>query len=594
MKFRRELVKLCQIKEINAYLEQLSKISDCLIILTCKDTLGYELTQEIADQICKLGLKAELHNKHWRGYIGILDSGKIIYEELSEPNKEVRYAGKLEHLYIEVKSSPYCAGNETYIDINNVDYAVNDRGINLVVYDHFTRQVVDSICVDTHSKNYSFKRKNVNLRSKDRLWILLMEQQKMLEQLCVKSEKSENNPVCHKFTREEEEIKKRLYLPALLSINIEKKKKVRLLFWGGAYLWNVMETVALAFQQDKNYDVLVILYREGWIEEKEKRVKEADLCCCTMKEYQIELDSPDILLFFPGYNMEPFLWEDFIKFRQFVKLIIAIPICLVKFDYSPIENFIEKVIQSPVGKLVDYYLYDNLLYYAIKNSRLAVENVINIGNPKFDILYQVLNGIRLTSLPKSWEKLNGKKVLLWTTDHEWNLPNVTFDLYANQILSFFKQHSEYGLIFRPHPIYLVELIKNGIWSEKDLENLRNFFAESSNMVMDEQPEYAFAYRIADAVLADMNCGISVSALVLDKPIGILSRFDGRKCNPAHPEVIEKEYLIENTEQCEKFLHLFLSGTDPRKEDRKECRKNSIKHFDGKNGQRIKEWIEEKM
>ena len=35
--------------------------------------------------------------------------------------------------------------------INGKEYAVNSRGLNIVVYDNINKCVVDSICFDTHA-----------------------------------------------------------------------------------------------------------------------------------------------------------------------------------------------------------------------------------------------------------------------------------------------------------------------------------------------------------------------------------------------------------------------------------------------------------
>lgn len=49
-------------------------------------------------------------------------------------------------------------GNVSNIKVNNVEYSVNHRGLNIVVYDKRIGKIVDSVCFDTHNGLESFIR----------------------------------------------------------------------------------------------------------------------------------------------------------------------------------------------------------------------------------------------------------------------------------------------------------------------------------------------------------------------------------------------------------------------------------------------------
>lgn len=372
------------------------------------------------------------------------------------------------------------------------------------------------------------------------------------------------------------------------------KIRVRFYFWGGAYLWNVIFSVAKAFHEDSRYDTCVIIDKVLNPEEKIKRVEASGMKAVENSDWKPLVDRPDILFVFPGYCEDGYNKERIIEVRSFTKLIISIPIFLIKDINCSIENFLNRTMFTEMGKSVDYFIFDRLIYSEIMQGKCYVApNAVEIGNPKFDVLYETICKKKWDDVSGNWKKLEGKKVFLWTTDHEWTSENVTFDLYAKCILDFFSKNRDCALIFRPHPVYLIELRKNGVWTERDLAEMRQVFSDSENMVMDETAEYALAYSKADAVLADMNCGISLSALVLHKPVGILSRYDGRKCIPSHPQVIAQEYLIESEEQCQKFLDMVHQNEDPMREKREKAFQTYISHFDGENGKRIKEFVEGK-
>lgn len=589
------IVQLCASIGILQYLEQMNKVQGAIIIIAAKDTTGHALDQRIMDKLKLAGLRTDLRGKHWQGYIAVIDSGKNIYEKLAELNQSAEYGTVLGKRVIEVKSSPLNDGNEALIYIDGINYAVNKRGLNIVVYDRYTKQVVDSVCFDTHSKGWEHTRKPVKLDGADQIAGEIENCKRMLLDLKRTINKVSNeNAKKPEITAENKTFKEKLQIESILPAIRKDKKRVRIVFWGGPYLWNAMASVGTAFAQDDHYDVKVILHGKGWEEEKKARVIADGITPVFMDEYFAELDQPDILIIFPGSNMKPFVRPEFKKVLDFSKMVIAVPFTLIRTQPEKIESFMKRFTDNYAGEKTDYFVIDRVLHNEIEKSmNLDSGKAVLIGNPKFDELYNTVNGIKEVEFPDSWKKLEKKRVLLWTTDHVYTSPNVTFDLYVKTILEYFSHHQELGLIFRPHPIYIVELLGNGIWNERDMKVLHEFFDSSDNLIWDEEPEYALAYKRADAVLSDMNCGICVSSLVLDKPIGILHRFDENECIPAHPEIIEKHYNISGLEECTEFLDMFAQEQDPGNEMRKCAINEYIAHYDGKNGERIKQFIEQK-
>ena len=158
---QRGCVKLKGIIRIEEYFEQLNKIIDCIVIFAAKDTLGFCFNEKLAGKVKDMGLEATLCKQHWKGYIGIVDNKEKTFEILGEVNDTVEYAQRIDDLIIEIKSSPFRAENVANIYINGIDYAVNKRGINIVVYDKMTEQIVDSVCFDTHVEAHTCTRKPV-------------------------------------------------------------------------------------------------------------------------------------------------------------------------------------------------------------------------------------------------------------------------------------------------------------------------------------------------------------------------------------------------------------------------------------------------
>ena len=58
-----------------------------------------------------------------------------------------------------VSSKAWRQGNTSEIKINGVEYSVNQRGINIVIYDKDKHEVWDSIAFDGHDYGLGFMRK---------------------------------------------------------------------------------------------------------------------------------------------------------------------------------------------------------------------------------------------------------------------------------------------------------------------------------------------------------------------------------------------------------------------------------------------------
>jgi hypothetical protein len=59
------------------------------------------------------------------------------------------------------------------------------------------------------------------------------------------------------------------------------------------------------------------------------------------------------------------------------------------------------------------------------------------------------------------------------------------------------------------------------------------------------------------------------------------------------ELLENYYSVHNANDMVNFFEMIKNGKDDMYELRRQASHKYVKHFDGKNGQRIKEFIEEK-
>ena len=152
---------------IYEYLELLVKVaSNYLIIVTIKDTPGHFVDEKIKSQLTKVGLGkfpiGPNSNNLWCTYIGVIDSGNIVHEDVGKNEEPLFWQAHYEYNLFIVSSQAWRNGNRCEIKINNIDYAVNGRGLNIVVFDKNNGNLVDSVCFDCHVSDFSCSRALVN------------------------------------------------------------------------------------------------------------------------------------------------------------------------------------------------------------------------------------------------------------------------------------------------------------------------------------------------------------------------------------------------------------------------------------------------
>ena len=153
------VIKDCSLKmitDMDCYLD-LIKDHRYWIMIAVKDEGTEALDDNLLQRLRNLGLKAELEGEYRSSYYGIVAEGNVKealgYEMLKE-------AGTIRNgrSYYEISSAGYENGNTCSIRIDGTEYAKNMRGINIVVYNHVTKTLVDSVCFDTHTKGAKAQR----------------------------------------------------------------------------------------------------------------------------------------------------------------------------------------------------------------------------------------------------------------------------------------------------------------------------------------------------------------------------------------------------------------------------------------------------
>lgn len=364
------------------------------------------------------------------------------------------------------------------------------------------------------------------------------------------------------------------------------KIKVRILH-NVVAMWNSIQTVCSAFEADDRYDVLIILGALAGNKEKQLMYEE-DHKFIFWDKYNANDDRADILIIDNHSDVDTVIPNC----REYTKMIFAVPLSLIRYTHTSWWDGAKRGFErfSP-----DYYLVDSLLYQEIKETSPLQDKVVEMGNPKFDGIYEKSKQKLYEGI---WRKLKGKKTILWTTDHgvynDKVTADITFDLYANTIFSWALLNKEVGLIVRLHPTFIREMLNGKYWSKNDLNTIIDYCNSTPNIIWDDTNSYDIAYSLADGILTDSRCGITISALPTLKPICLLYRSD-MNVESFHEDLMKEIYYsAHELQEVIDFLEMIKAGQDTMLEKRKAASKKYIKNFDGKNGERIKNFIEKKF
>lgn len=129
-----------------------------MVMISASDTpCGPAYSNEVSSEVMKLGLQINLCNKIRYSYAAVIDAGELKYESLSATVLEwIEYKCVIDDVSIEIKSIGFNApqNNSGLIMINGINYSPNKRGLNFVVFDRVTKNVLDAVNFDTFSNNF--------------------------------------------------------------------------------------------------------------------------------------------------------------------------------------------------------------------------------------------------------------------------------------------------------------------------------------------------------------------------------------------------------------------------------------------------------
>lgn len=365
-----------------------------------------------------------------------------------------------------------------------------------------------------------------------------------------------------------------------------KKIKVRVMHCNPG-TFNAIETISESFQKDIRYNLKIILMQEsGNSFGLSKQMEAKGFDYVFDNEYDVKTDRPDITIF---YQLEYIYTDAIFEARKYSKMVVLVPLTLTTIWYG--ERSISRMHLKKFQP--DIIFATDLVMDRMNGNALGVK-LLKMVPPQVDTVYRKLSGGEC--YPEGWEKLKGKKVMFYMTDHglrQYTVSaEVSFDLYISTLVEYIKKadNEGVGLIIRPHFALIRELLAY-YWSVDDYRSFVDFCNKSPNIVWDETNDFMNGLAVCDAVLSDLNTSVTYFSLASMKPIAVTLRYDMPVENN-NEDLTDGLYIVHSRDNFIQFMDMIKAGKDPKKEKRKALFNRLIAPFDGENGRRIKEAIEQ--
>lgn len=148
-----QIQKDCGLKHITDIDEYLAALQDdrYSVFISAKDDCTSHLKASTIQRLRDLGLQADLQEKYRCSYLAVISDGEM-EEQISY--EQIAYGGSVRNGFVtyEVESAGYQCGNFSSITIEGAEQSKNGRGLNIVVYNNDTKQIMDSVCFDTFAE----------------------------------------------------------------------------------------------------------------------------------------------------------------------------------------------------------------------------------------------------------------------------------------------------------------------------------------------------------------------------------------------------------------------------------------------------------
>lgn len=154
-RFKVTLDPVTELKKCSNYFQYIKLLSsiknDLIIFISSRDAHTNPQGTKCLN-LESLGLTLEAYKKFRNSYLAVIDAGVVIEEQLSS-NKLIEFEYSWNNNTCIIQSAGYNVYNNDRtaisIKINDIEQALNGRGLNFVIWDKLQNKVIDSVAFDT-------------------------------------------------------------------------------------------------------------------------------------------------------------------------------------------------------------------------------------------------------------------------------------------------------------------------------------------------------------------------------------------------------------------------------------------------------------
>lgn len=143
------VMELQSVDDFHEYIDRLKERKEnCTIIIAGADDYVSGMTETDYDLLRELGLNLIERGEFRDSYVGVISGGEVLYEAVSD--YEITYQAQLPGAELEISSkNGWMTDPRSSIKVNQHEYAISHIGLDIVIYDHETQKVIDSVLFNT-------------------------------------------------------------------------------------------------------------------------------------------------------------------------------------------------------------------------------------------------------------------------------------------------------------------------------------------------------------------------------------------------------------------------------------------------------------
>lgn len=150
---------IANITNIDEYLEKIQ--DECYtVVMSVRGGTANGLHDSTKEILRSMGVSEGMMTEKGASYIGVFDSNELIAQK--EGLELLTWQSMVGDIKVNAQSGGRLFGNLASIMIDGTEYAANDMGLNIVVYDKELKRVVDSACFNTTNRGNKVSRRLQN------------------------------------------------------------------------------------------------------------------------------------------------------------------------------------------------------------------------------------------------------------------------------------------------------------------------------------------------------------------------------------------------------------------------------------------------